>query len=397
MKQQFLLLITLLMIASQAFAQGIKMDSLSRGHFVESDRRLGGDDEGGDSYKHDPSGYSFIDGDFFTADFIVPVDTENGTNATNGTDTNTGTITVPMSKGETYTLNVWAPYDVNPFIGISQPSGFTFGVSYSGTQMYRAKKYDVYTFTVKYAPNSYGSGTFKLTIVAGCRINGSAPKANNTYYKFNGSYLPTPQVSVSPSSLYFSKYSTKPFYVKGYNLLKGLTARLAGTGKGYFSLSKSSISKSDASNGVYVNVTCNPTSTLQKATARVEILHANKVVATVYLYYVKGGMVEIGSVPMPEDEDAAEENVEETAVENSQEVWGNAVTGVEELSMSARVYADGQNIVIESPVEQSAIISDISGRAQRVNLMAGINVIPASTSGIHIVRVGEKTVKVMLR
>lgn len=72
-------------------------------------------------------------------------------------------------------------------------------------------------------------------------------------------------------------------------------------------------------------------------------------------------------------------------------------TLVNEMLMNAKVYAEGQNIIIESPVEQSAIISDISGRAKTVNLQAGHNEIPINTCGIYIVRIREKTTKLMLK
>lgn len=75
----------------------------------------------------------------------------------------------------------------------------------------------------------------------------------------------------------------------------------------------------------------------------------------------------------------------------------NGTTDVNELAMDSKVYANGLNIIIESPIEQSAIISDISGHAQRVNLQAGHNEIPVNASGIYIVGIREKTTKLMLK
>lgn len=72
-------------------------------------------------------------------------------------------------------------------------------------------------------------------------------------------------------------------------------------------------------------------------------------------------------------------------------------TIVDELSMSSRVYANGLNIIIESPVEQSAIICDVAGHSRRVDLQAGRNEIPVNASGIYIVRIREKTTKLMLK
>ena len=75
----------------------------------------------------------------------------------------------------------------------------------------------------------------------------------------------------------------------------------------------------------------------------------------------------------------------------------NSTTDVSELTMNSKVYAEGLNIIIESPVEQSAVISDISGRARSFNLQAGRNEIPVNASGIFIVRIREKTTKLMLK
>ncbi len=72
-------------------------------------------------------------------------------------------------------------------------------------------------------------------------------------------------------------------------------------------------------------------------------------------------------------------------------------TLVDEMIMNSKVYAEGLNIIIESPVEQSAVISDIAGHAWRVNLKAGWNEIPVNASGIYIVRIREKTTKLMLK
>lgn len=72
-------------------------------------------------------------------------------------------------------------------------------------------------------------------------------------------------------------------------------------------------------------------------------------------------------------------------------------TLVNEMLMNAKVYAEGMNIIIESPVEQEAIVSDISGRAQRVNLRSGRNEIPVNSSGVYLVRIREKSTKLMLK
>ena len=72
-------------------------------------------------------------------------------------------------------------------------------------------------------------------------------------------------------------------------------------------------------------------------------------------------------------------------------------TDVNELALNSRIYAEGLNVIIESPVEQSAVISDISGRAMTINLKVGRNEIPVNASGVFIVRIREKTAKLMLK
>lgn len=72
-------------------------------------------------------------------------------------------------------------------------------------------------------------------------------------------------------------------------------------------------------------------------------------------------------------------------------------TLVDEMLMNIKVYVEGQSIIIESPEADNAIISDIAGHAWRVNLQAGHNEIPVNASGIYIVRIREKTTKLMLK
>ena len=68
-----------------------------------------------------------------------------------------------------------------------------------------------------------------------------------------------------------------------------------------------------------------------------------------------------------------------------------------ELVTDAKIYAEGQNIIIESAVEQSAVICDVAGHARTVNLMAGLNEIPVNSSGLYIVRLREKSAKLLIK
>jgi len=73
-------------------------------------------------------------------------------------------------------------------------------------------------------------------------------------------------------------------------------------------------------------------------------------------------------------------------------------TLVNDMSMKdVRIFAEGLNIIIDSPEAEKAIISDIAGHAWKVNLQAGHNEIPVNASGVYIVRIREKTTKLMLK
>lgn len=152
-----------------------------------------------------------------------------------------------------------------------------------------------------------------------------------------------------------------------------------------FTISHTSITKNDARLGAYVTVTFKP-----------------QRVGTFNTTYIKisGGGAESITVPLsgtcvePQSSGAIEEDDADNDVTDT---WEAAVSGLNELSQNVKILAEGQDIIIESAMSQEAIISDIAGHAHRVNLQAGRNVIPANSSGIHIVRVGNQTAKLMLR
>lgn len=76
---------------------------------------------------------------------------------------------------------------------------------------------------------------------------------------------------------------------------------------------------------------------------------------------------------------------------------GNSATSLKELAGDLRIYTDGKNIIIDSPVAQRMMISDVAGHSYSVEVEAGHNVFPARTSGVVIVSNGEKTSKLMLK
>ena len=82
--------------------------------------------------------------------------------------------------------------------------------------------------------------------------------------------------------------------------------------------------------------------------------------------------------------------------ERGDNVFGNlSPAKVEEIIEKCK--ANGHDIIIDSPIDQSATICDINGHARSVSLKAGRNVIPTRATGVHIVRVGNATAKLFIK
>ena len=75
----------------------------------------------------------------------------------------------------------------------------------------------------------------------------------------------------------------------------------------------------------------------------------------------------------------------------------NAVSAVNEIAAATRIYSDGHDIIVESPVDQVLTVSDMAGRAQQVKVNAGYNVIPNPGNGFYVVAARGKTAKLMLK
>ena len=72
-------------------------------------------------------------------------------------------------------------------------------------------------------------------------------------------------------------------------------------------------------------------------------------------------------------------------------------TSVNDINEGLRIYADGHDIIVESPVSQRVTISDISGRSRSIQVNAGRNVIPTNTTGTLVVTAGGKAAKIMVK
>ena len=235
------------------------------------------------------------------------------------------------------------------------------------------------------------------TFGASLKISGGSAAAVSVSLTGKGVTL---TITKNKSTLTFTGSSITSDNVKitGTNLDDVISLSVTGSGKTNFTLSTSTISIADAAAGKQVKVTCNPKNA-SSAEATLKISSPYAATKYVTLKYSRGssggGEVQVSAV-QPEGGESEEGNNEfmnggllETSL--------NSTTDVNELALNSKIYAEGLNIIIESPVEQSAIISDISGRAMSVNLQAGRNEIPVNASGIYIVRIREKTTKLMIK
>ncbi len=321
--------------------------------------------------------------------------TISGGGATSITITITGTCVVPaittntsslafgtVIKGKTSskTITVKGTNLTGSLTISSNNSNFTV----SPTTITAAQAAAGKTVTVTYKPSVAGSHSGTITVSGG----GASPKTVSV----TGNCV-VPKITVSTTSLLFAGYlDTKTFKVTGTNLTGNLTVTISGS---YFTVSPTTITVAEAKAGKNVLVQCVAPIQVQHATGKITISGGGAAPVIVNLSFVADGPVPYA--PVVEPEGGSEDDNEVFMNGGSLSVNENMTTDVDELAMASKVYAEGQVIIIESPVEQEAIVSDLSGRAQRVNLQTGRNEIPVNASGVYIVRIKDKTTKLMLR
>ncbi len=198
----------------------------------------------------------------------------------------------------------------------------------------------------------------------------------------------TPSISVNPSSLHFTTASSQTLTVTGFYLTGNITLK---SNQAPFTVSPTTLPPS----GGTVTVTCNANNFLNSATGSITIKSDGATTRTVPLTYTAGpGPLEIYSVK-PYDE---QENIINSGeLEISTICLGGICSDMDDLSMAFKVYAEGLSIIIESPVQQKALISDIAGHVREVDLQTGRNEVPVNSSGIYFVRIREKSTKLMLK
>ena len=156
------------------------------------------------------------------------------------------------STGETYTKTFTVTgTDLRGSVNISSNSG-TFTVSPTSITAEQAAAGA--TVTVTYKPTSSGTQNATITV--------SSSAAESKTVSVSGTATTTPKITVNPTSMSLSTTVgtpvTQTFTVTGTNLNGAVTLSCSGTG---FSINKTNITKTAASQGATVTVTYNPTST----------------------------------------------------------------------------------------------------------------------------------------
>ncbi len=238
--------------------------------------------------------------------------------------------------------------------------------------------------TVTYKPSAAGSHSGTITVKGG--------DAANKTVSVSGKCV-VPEISVSTTSLVFGGYNdSRTFRVTGTNLTGSLTLT---SNSSIFTVTPSTITASQAANGVTVTVKCNAATNIQHATGKITISGGGA--SPKYFNLTLDATSPQPYAPLVTPEDDGEDGNDEFSNVSLQEASSGPTTDVDELSMSSKVYAEGLNIIIETPIEQKALISDIAGHIREVNLQAGRNEVPVNANGIYIVRIREKSTKLMLK
>ena len=237
------------------------------------------------------------------------------------------------------------------------------------------------TVTVTYKPGAAGTHNRTLTIKGG--------SAANKTVSLSGKCA---EITTNPTSLLFAGYrDSRTITVTGTNLTGSLTLK---TNNENFTVTPTTITAAQAAAGYTVTVKCNVKLNVQRATGTLTISGGSATSKLVSLTFDASGAVPYAPLVLPEDEQGDELNGGELGLSLND---GNYSTAVDEMAADVKIYAEGQNVIIESAVEQSAVISDVAGRARSVNLQAGRNEIPVNSSGLYIVRTREKTAKLLIK
>ena len=182
---------------------------------------------------------------------VIGIQPGNGSTATPVLNVNPTSLSFTgCSTGETYTKTFTvSASDLRGDVTISSNSG-TFTVS--PTTLTAAQAEAGATVTVTYKPTSSGTQNATITV--------SSSAAESKTVTVSGTATTTPKITVNPTSISLSTTVgtpvTQTFTVTGTNLHGTVYLTCSGTG---FTINKSNITKSAASQGATVTVTYNPT------------------------------------------------------------------------------------------------------------------------------------------
>lgn len=86
----------------------------------------------------------------------------------------------------------------------------------------------------------------------------------------------------------------------------------------------------------------------------------------------------------------------QTALLDGFAIGVNKSSAVNEITANVKIYSDGHNIIIETPVATTATVSDIAGHTSSIELTAGRNTIPTN-GGFHFVTVNGQSAKLLTK
>ena len=298
---------------------------------------------------------------------------------TSATSLSFGTIAKGKSSTKSFTVkgtNLTGPLTLTP-------SGATGMYTITPRTITAAQAASGVTVKVTYKPTATGTHKANIAISGGDAPAGKTVSLTGT--------CGTPVIKTSKSSISFCQTGSNSFVVTGTYLTGNLTLTLSGSS--IFTISRTYITAAQAANGVTVSVSCIPKN-VQRATAKITISGGGASSRTVSLSYAQNQPLAINSVQPEAGSEDGKEGFTNGGLLNLLE---NSTTDVKEFALDTKIYAEGQNIIVESPIEQNAMISDVAGHSMTVGLQVGRNKIPVDASGVFIVRIREKTAKLILK
>ena len=187
---------------------------------------------------------------------VIGIQSPGGIVATPELTVDPTSLTFTGNVGETYTKTFTVTgTDLQGDVTITKTSGNFFSVS--PTTITAAQAAAGATVTVTYAPTSAGAQTGSITI--------SSTNAESQTVSLSGTSTNVPRLAVDPAALTFSTEAgqtvTQTFNLSGSNLTSGsmITLAVSGDNASFFTLDKTSVTRTAVQNGTTITVTYKPT------------------------------------------------------------------------------------------------------------------------------------------